>query len=253
MSFEKTLTAVGLQYTPPSPSPQRMLKDRFSVLNSECSQADWHRKFVSPAIRHKEYDLCIDELAPRGHSNIFTGQLLTKDFCSQAIGLAEEAAAWTNDRHENYPTTDVLISDLGLNALYENNVLSEYIYPLAKQLWRLVGKEWDPQNRVSETFLVKYSPDTQAHLSLHHDSSDYTCVVVLNDEFEGGGTYFDRQQLLSNGGVGSFTLHPGNITHRHGARAVTAGVRYVLISFVNALPDIDSHPSSLLGVDIKEK
>jgi hypothetical protein len=71
---------------------------------------------------------------------------------------------------------------------------------------------------------------------------------VLNDEFEGGGTYFEEQQLLSNGGVGSFTLHPGNITHRHGARAVTAGVRYVLISFVNVLPDIDNYT-----VDIKGK
>jgi len=248
MSFQKTLTNVGLRYTPPVSSPEGLREDRFSILNSDCPQADWDREFVSPAIRHKEYDLCIDELGHRGHSNIFTGQLLTKDFCSQAIELAEETAVWTNDRHENYPTTDVLIGDLGLNVVYENNVLREYIYPLAKQLWRLVGKEWDPQNRVAETFVVKYTPDAQAHLSLHHDSSDYTCVVALNDEFEGGGTYFDRQQLLSKGGVGSFVLHPGNITHRHGARAVTTGVRYVLISFVSVLPDIDNY-----CVDIKEK
>jgi len=248
MSFQKILTNVGLQYIPPVSSSEGLREDRFSILNSDRSQADWHGEFVSPAIRHKEYDLCIDELGHRGHTNIFTGQLLTADFCSQAIRLAEEAAQWTNDRHENYPTTDVLIGDLGLNAVYENNVLREYIYPLAKHVWGLEGEEWDPQNRMSETFLVKYTPDTQAHLSLHHDSSDYTCVVALNDEFEGGGTYFDGQQLLSNGGVGSFTLHPGNITHRHGARAVTAGVRYVLISFVSVLPDIDNYT-----VDIKGK
>lgn len=28
------------------------------------------------------------------------------------------------------------------------------------------------------------------------------------------------------------TLHPGNITHKHGARAVTSGTRYVVVSFI---------------------
>jgi hypothetical protein len=28
------------------------------------------------------------------------------------------------------------------------------------------------------------------------------------------------------------TLHPGNITHKHGARPVTEGTRYVVVSFI---------------------
>jgi hypothetical protein len=60
-------------------------------------------------------------------------------------------------------------------------------------------------------------------------------VVKLNDEFNGGGTYFPKYKILSNpDGVGKCTLHPGQITHKHGARPITEGVRYVLVSFLRS-------------------
>lgn len=30
------------------------------------------------------------------------------------------------------------------------------------------------------------------------------------------------------------TLHPGSITHKHGARPVTEGTRYVVVSFIRS-------------------
>ena len=33
---------------------------------------------------------------------------------------------------------------------------------------------------------------------------------------------------------GMMTLHPGNITHKHGARPVTEGTRYVIVSFIKS-------------------
>jgi hypothetical protein len=85
----------------------------------------------------------------------------------------------------------------------------------------------------NESFIVKYDLDSegyQADLSIHHDLADYTFVLGLNDEYEGGGTWFPRQKVLINRDVGGVTVHP-SITHRHGARAVTSGTRYVLITF----------------------
>ena len=32
--------------------------------------------------------------------------------------------------------------------------------------------------------------------------------------------------------IGMATLHPGNITHKHGARPTTSGTRYVVVSFI---------------------
>ena len=51
-------------------------------------------------------------------------------------------------------------------------------------------------------------------------------------EYEGGGTWFRRQKKLIKNNIGYATLHPGNITHKHGARAVTKGTRYIIVSFM---------------------
>ena len=85
-----------------------------------------------------------------------------------------------------------------------------------------------------ETFIIKYPHDAQAHLSLHHDHASITTLVNLNPgEFEGGGTYFPRWKTLINPEeIGTMTLHPSNITHKHGARPVTKGIRYVVVSFI---------------------
>ena len=75
--------------------------------------------------------------------------------------------------------------------------------------------------------------DRQSHLSLHHDFSHVTMVVKLNDEFDGGGTWFPKYKTLSNPEmVGTATLHPGMITHQHGARPITAGKRFIAVSFM---------------------
>ena len=65
--------------------------------------------------------------------------------------------------------------------------------------------------------------------------SDITCLVQLSDlnEYEGGGTWFRRQKKLVKNDIGYVTLHPGNITHKHGARSVTSGKRYIIVSFMS--------------------
>ena len=81
--------------------------------------------------------------------------------------------------------------------------------------------------------MARYTTDRQSHLSLHHDFSHITMVVKLNDEFEGGGTWFPKYNKLSNPKrVGTATLHPGMITHLHGARPIYAGKRYICVSFM---------------------
>ena len=46
-------------------------------------------------------------------------------------------------------------------------------------------------------------------------------------------TYFPKYKININPKqIGVATLHPGNITHKHGARPVTKGTRYVVVSFI---------------------
>jgi GR25 family glycosyltransferase involved in LPS biosynthesis len=185
----------------------------------------WSKKYIHPLILSKEYDLIVDEFAP----HVYTFPFFTERFCSELITLSE-TIPWVNDRHEFYPTTDNLLKSLGMEEIY-NKVINDYVRPLAINRFQLDGKSWEHLR--DESFIIRYKPEEQAHLGIHHDHGTITTLVNLNPgQFEGGGTYFPKFKYLANPKeIGAMTLHPSNITHKHGARPVTKGTRYVVVSF----------------------
>jgi len=186
----------------------------------------WKLKYVNQTICKGEYDLMVDDLG----NNIYEFPLFTDKFCEEAVALASTVDKWTQDRHKFYPTNDVLLPEIGLDEIYKR-VLHDVVFPISIHLWKLEGTGWD--NMSSENFMARYTTDRQSHLSLHHDFSHITMVVKLNDEFDGGGTWFPKYKTLSNPKrVGTATLHPGMITHLHGARPITVGTRYINVSFM---------------------
>ena len=210
-------------FKPPQDS-QRLHNDLYSYWDNK---EEWTNKFITYSAKTKEWDLIVDE----PFDSCFTFPLFTEEFCKKIREEAEHSNSWTVDRHENYPTTDMLLTAIGMDEIY-NDVMKEYVMQLSIYLWALEGKGWDNMN--SENFLAKYKPNAQGHLSIHHDRADITCLIQLSDldEYEGGGTWFRRQKKLVKSPIGYATLHPGNITHKHGARATTKGTRYIIVSFM---------------------
>ena len=186
----------------------------------------WVSKYVAPVMLQRDYELMTDDLGP----NIIEFPLFTDTFCEELIQLAESKGEWTMGRHEFYPTNDMLMETLGMKDIY-TRVIREYVAPLATWYFTLEGQGWDVVE--DETFIIRYKPDLQGQLSVHHDHSSYTIGVKLNDEFEGGGTFFPKYGVNAipkrNGNA---FLHPGMITHRHGGRPVYSGTRYIAVSFI---------------------
>tara|TARA_B110000503_G_scaffold134557_1_gene213769 strand:+ start:769 stop:2148 length:1380 start_codon:yes stop_codon:yes gene_type:complete len=195
-------------------------------IQDDSNWDEWCKKYIQPMVRKGEYKLLVDEPSP----NIYTFPFFTKMFCDEIIELSEKYP-WKNDRHEFYPTTDNLLEVLGMDKIY-NKVINTFVRPLAIWAYELEGKSWNVLR--DESFIIRYRQDEQSHLSLHHDLSNITTLVNLNSgEFKGGGTYFPKYKLNVNPTeLGVMTLHPGNITHKHGARPVTEGTRYVIVSFI---------------------
>ena len=206
--------------------PEPTTKDNYIEILDDSDWGAWCKKYINPQIINQEYDLIIDEPAP----HVYVFPFFTKRFCKQLVKLGEQFD-WTTDRHKFYPTTDNLLGKLGMDKIY-NKLINEFVRPLAINRFWLEGKTWD--YLTDESFIIKYPHDQQAHLSLHHDASSITTLVNLNPgEFEGGGTYFPKYKCNVNPKeFGVMTLHPGNITHKHGARPVTKGTRYVVVSFI---------------------
>ena len=107
---------------------------------------------------------------------------------------AEHADSWTTDRHEFYPTTDMLLETIAMDRIYYQ-ILLDYVMPASCHLFGLTGKGWDKMK--SEDFLAKYTASAQGHLSLHHDASNITALVTLSnfDEYEGGGIFFSSKEV----------------------------------------------------------
>ena len=184
----------------------------------------WARKMIAIGTRDKQWDLAVTKIGPE----IYKFPLFTEEFCKLIIEHAEETGKWTKARHKFYPTTYILLEDIKLKEMY-NWVLETYCHPIARHIWGLEGTSWT--RATSEDFIAKYKDTDQAALDIHHDHADYTFTVGLNTDYEGGGTWFPRQQVLANPKSGDCTLFP-SVTHRHGGRPTTKGTRYIIVSFV---------------------
>ena len=189
----------------------------------------WKLKYLRPEALSKEWDMMVEEIAP----DVFSFPLFKEELCAKLIEEAEATQSWTHKRHAFYPTTDMLVDTFGFEEIYMD-LLDEYIMDAARHVYQLQGGGWDQGNVYSENFMIRYSPEEQGHLSLHYDQSRISSNVLLNDDCEGGGTYFSRHKALAQPkGVGYATFHPGQITHKHGGMPVTKGTRYIIVSFVN--------------------
>lgn len=204
---------------------KKSIDSNFEILQANDWNA-WCQKYITPVMLQHDYELMTDELGP----NIVEFPLFTNRFCEELIQLAETNGEWTVGRHEFYPTNDMLMEHLGIKDIY-TRVIREFVAPLATWYFTLEGEGWDTV--VDETFIIRYKPDLQGQLSVHHDYSSYTIGVKLNDEFEGGGTFFPKYGVNAlPKRIGSAFLHPGMITHRHGGRPVYSGTRYINVSFI---------------------
>ncbi|HEX8162602.1 MAG TPA: 2OG-Fe(II) oxygenase [Pyrinomonadaceae bacterium] len=108
------------------------------------------------------------------------------------------------------------------------------IKPLVKHLWRA------NYNEHADTQLVRYSSGGYYHT--HTDNSHdlgarfFTVLCYLNDDFEGGGTYFPSLGHTVTPEAGKAIFFPSKYFHR--AEPVSGGEKYVLVSWLLGPPPI---------------
>lgn len=196
----------------------------------------WEERYIHPEyLAHRTQ---VESICEEKCTDVFYFPLFTKAFCDELIQQCEASNAWSDGRsdvidsrirnYENVPTRDIHMHQLKLDDLWKQ-IVFKYIAPVATKMYQsYVTKD------INIAFVVKYSMDGQRDLKPHHDSSTYTVNICLNDEFEGGGCHFIRQKtLLEHRQVGYASMHPGKLTHYHEGLPITAGKRYILVSFIH--------------------
>ncbi|BDD04584.1 glycosyltransferase family 25 protein [Aureibacter tunicatorum] len=201
------------------------VKHESLYLNFGAFQKSWEKKYINPVIIDGNEELVIS----KEEKYILRFPLFNKLFCDHVISEAENINKWMIDRHKNYPTNDMLLEVLGLNDIY-NRIINKYVLPIILKQWKF---KFVLNNSLSENFIVRYKPDQQAYLAIHHDFSLVTMNLCLNNEFDGAGTVFpDYEKKIVLKEPGEVLIHPGRISHRHGALPVKDGKRYIIVSFL---------------------
>lgn len=218
-------------------------------------------ELIPVALRERGFD-AVESVGPQ----IFKVPLLTPAFCREIIAAAEASGRWEteaqNDRYlprihdgpeETVPsrakpyacrfnpreTETACDADFGRKSVFSiqyapglsetfNRIVDGHLLPVAAKIW--------PAYRM-RTRRIPYVLRYDAHdksllpgMNLHWEQMAFALAVYLNEDFEGGGTYFPRWDLVTGlGETGSAIFYPGGVSHEHGARDITRGRRYVLI------------------------
>lgn len=65
----------------------------------------------------------------------------------------------------------------------------------------------------------------------NHKHRLYGSIIYLNDNFDGGCTYYPNFNIEIVPRTGSLVIHPGDINHLHGVSTVKDSTRYTMSSF----------------------
>lgn len=187
---------------------------------------------------------------PRGPDNnsifnqigqdIWQFPLFTEDFCDGLVSEANKYGEWSpgNDNtidprlsggHENYPTQDIHLTQLGLGNFWKDIIVGMCFQRVMSYLYKYKTKGYNI------SFIARYKFGEQIKLAPHHDASNYTTNIALNtqdvDYVGGGSKFLFLNTSITHNKKGYVSLHPGKISHYHEGMSISSGTRYILVSF----------------------
>jgi len=167
----------------------------------------------------------------------YTQQKIIKNFltyeeCDLIIKEGENYASkydWTKKRHDNYPTTD--------NKLNENwNCYNFLVYKIKNKLYphyKSLFKINTNKLFIDELFIAKYdgnNKNSQKSLRKHIDAYEFSFIIGLNDNYQGGGTRFIKDNNIVKLNKGDIVIFCGQTYHE--GLHVHSGIRYILPGFL---------------------
>lgn len=156
---------------------------------------------------------------------------LTPEQCEWIIYHSERTASkrggWDTLRHTTYPTIDLPINDIPEIRFFIENLTFRVIIPEVETKYGL------EKNRLGiyDPFIIKYTAESQSMLEPHQDYAEFSYVIVLNKDFEGGGTRFTHLNMEPKTEIGDIMLFCGR--NQHMGIKITDGVRYVIAGFLH--------------------
>jgi prolyl 4-hydroxylase len=169
--------------------------------------------------------------------------LLDRDTCRHVIEVAEhchfDAAAILVDAVDPDVRSSGILALNPRNPVQQstNQLLMQSIKVVQESLYRWYGVQFPQAETCS---VLRYNPGQQYKRHVDNillssrfqeveqgiPTRDVSIVGYLNDDFEGGETFFDRQNIKVSPKLGSVIVFPSYYTHPHQSLPVTIGKKY---------------------------
>jgi hypothetical protein len=162
---------------------------------------------------------------------------ITKENCEYLIKTATELDIWESggtgfweNRVLNYYTIlqrDKKAAEIMLDAnsrcgnIIKNNYAIPEVYSDTLQIVRwFPGMEQPPH------------ADDMTNTDIHgFEHRVFGSIIYLNDDYEGGQTYYPNYKISITPQAGKLAVHPGDPEHLHGVTKIEGGMRYTIASF----------------------
>jgi hypothetical protein len=172
-------------------------------------------------------------------------KLLTKKECDFIIETVEKFPAWEDAKTlgdlEEYRKTqvDYLTNRYGENSqLYKAHSIIGYNFKIAFEMLMDIykneemNKSYLAYNGDEGVQILKYCPNQ--FYKEHIDSASnmkrmHSCILYLNNEYEGGNTEFKRQKVSLKAEIGDLVIFPSFYTHPHCSQEIKSGNKYVAV------------------------
>lgn len=156
--------------------------------------------------------------------------ILTKNECKWIIDESEKYASingWRQERPDLYTLEDNIVMNISSIFYFVYNIIFTKILKHFEIFYNIPSEFLG----INDCYIIKYSESNIRSLKSHVDRSDFSLIITLNDNFEGGYTYFDLLKKKYSAGVGSALIFCGK--NKHTGLEITKGTRYILVAFFN--------------------
>uniref|UniRef100_A0A673ING6 procollagen-lysine 5-dioxygenase n=1 Tax=Sinocyclocheilus rhinocerous TaxID=307959 RepID=A0A673ING6_9TELE len=198
---------------------------------------DWREKYIHPNYTRIFTDNLLEQPCP----DVFWFPVLSEKACDELVNEMENHGSWSGGKYkdkritggyESVPTDDIHMKQIDFDKEWLH-FIREFISPVTLKVF----SGYYTKGYAIMNFVVKYTPNRQAYLRPHHDSSTFSINIALNNkglDFQGGGCRFHRYNCsIESPRKGWSFMHPGRLTHLHEGLPTTNGTRYIAVSFVD--------------------
>jgi 2OG-Fe(II) oxygenase superfamily len=213
----------------------------FDFLNTETPEYRRHSDFVDISTntpkRFKDLDKSIvareftDNIKPA--SIFIKDQLLSRDECEYLVWLAETVSEWPSSMVDFWDQRNIGLLTTIPKHMFASVATAKLVLGIYYKTKEFLSKSFGVECYCDQMGLVRWPSGSfqMPHIDNVPNMSRFAgCVIYLNDDYDGGVTYYPFYDRQINPLVGRIFAHDSGESHSHGVTKISTKTRYTISS-----------------------